>query len=121
MKKLLAVITTIFLFPNSVIAQQTQDPPLVSLPVLIQCGPSEFTIALLTEKYKENPIALGMGQVIRPNGQPVRGQMLFWHSEDNRSFSITISFGQADTMSCLVMNGSDVDIFYDPNVEKEKL
>ena len=84
MKKLLAVITTIFLFPNSVIAQQTQDPPSISLPVLIQCGPSEFTIALLTEKYKENPIALGMGQVIRPNGEPVRGQMLFWHRSEER-------------------------------------
>lgn len=120
MKNLLAVLLAILLLPNSIFAQET-PPPSIALPVMIQCGPSEFTIALLTQKYNENPIALGQGQVIRPNGQPVRGQMLFWHNGDNRSFSITISFGESDTMSCLVMNGNNVDVFYNPDVEKEKL
>ena len=111
MKKLLTAIAAILLLPNSLFAQS--PPKAIPLPIMIQCGSTDFTIRLLKGKYKENPIALGEGQIIRPNGEPVRGQMLFWHNPQTQTFSVTISFGKNDIMTCLIMNGNNVNIFYD--------
>ena len=117
MKKLLTAIAAILLLPNSLFAQE--PPKSIPLPIMIQCGPTDFTIKLLKDKYKEHPIALGEGQVITPDGDPVRGQMLFWHGEENKTFSVTISFGKNDFMSCLIMNGNNVNMFYNPNADED--
>ncbi len=118
MKKLLTA-AAILLLPNILSAQET--PRSIPLPIMIQCGQTDLTIKLLKEKYKEQPIALGEGQVTRPNGEPVHGKMLFWHNAGSKSFSVTLSFGENDQLSCLILSGQNIDIFYDPNAGQDPI
>lgn len=119
MKKLLMSLAVILLFPNSVFGEEKRQ--VFRLPIMIQCGETASTIDLLREKYKEDPIALGDGKVYTPQGKIVSGQMLLWTNQDpnlNRSFSITISI---EKMSCLVMNGNNLDVYYAPYVQQNKI
>ena len=123
MKRTLALVLLLAtLLPNNVTAQNMLGR--FSLPVMIQCTPSNIMLDILSTTYGESPIALGDGTVFRPNGLPVLGQMLFWHTpsstDQTNKFTITISFGKENEVTCIVINGNNLHIFYDPDKDKTK-
>jgi len=62
------------------------------------------------EPYKESPIALGQGNIFRPGGQPVSGQLTLWYNPENKkNFTIVFTMTGAN-ISCIISSGVNMEL-----------
>lgn len=111
--------TLAILASSAVYAQESETPeptqPPVSsaimLPLVMPCNSNQIIFDMLQgEAYKESPIALGQGNIFRPGGQPVSGQLTLWYnSENKKNFTIVFTMNNAD-ISCIIGSGVDMEL-----------
>ena len=109
MKKLM-MIAILGLMPFNVAIAQEETKPLI-LPITMPCNLSSVIIDILDEKFQETPIALANGSVYGPDGKPVPGQILLWHSTESTGYTVT--FTPAGTeVTCFLTSGKDFELMY---------
>src|SRR6056300_1469441 len=116
--KSLAVILAI-LASSATYAQESETPeptqPPVSsaimLPLVMPCNESQIIYDMLQgEPYTESPIALGQGNIFRPGGQPVSGQLTLWYNtEKKKNFTIVFTMTGAN-ISCIISSGVNMEL-----------
>ena len=116
--KSLAVILAI-LASSATYAQESEtpeptQPPVPSaimLPLVMPCNESQIIFDMLQgEPYKESPIALGQGNIFRPGGQPVSGQLTLWYNTENKkNFTIVFTMTGAN-ISCIISSGVNMEL-----------
>lgn len=116
MKKLLStilIVTASLLATNLTAQEQTESARPQMLPIIMPCGKSQNIFDLLQgEKYKESPIALGMGTIYMPSGQPANGQLTLWYNADpagKKNFSVVITLANTD-ISCILSSGVQMEL-----------
>lgn len=81
--------------------------PLVSQmakwPALYDCGPTQEVIAIVTGKYGEQPMVVGMGLIQIPDGRMLRAPVLVYFNQASKSFSFISHFENG--FSCIMTSG----------------
>jgi len=81
--------------------------PLVSQmakwPALYDCGKTDQVLAIVTGKYGEQPMIVGMGVIQIPNGQILKAPVLVYFNKETTTFSLVSHFENA--YSCIMTSG----------------
>jgi len=75
-------------------------------PALYDCGPTTEVLAVVTGKYGEEALVVGMGLIQIPNGQLLRAPVLVYLNAETKSFSLVSHFENG--FSCIMTSGQDL-------------
>ena len=91
------------------IMPEVQDPEqqVIPMPMQIQC----VTVApdkMLSEMYGESVFLWGKGSIFIPGGKTVGGNMRFFASPDEKTYTVVLEVGE---LSCLIISGNLLPMF----------
>lgn len=92
---------------TSALAQEEQPViPTVKLPSLVDCGTPESINGLL-ESFEEVPVAMGESYIIRPDGQPIPGTVVFYANPNELSYTMVLELDVPDSeLWCIISAGA---------------
>ena len=107
MKRLALILGLVFwacFYPLKSLAQENEvQPPIVNLPILIDCGTKE-AIAEITDRYEEIPFMEGIIAWRIPSGHLLEGPMHFYYNPTSGSFSIVVTPSD-ENLACVFVMG----------------
>lgn len=99
MKKVVAAIL-IFAWSTVASAQESEQRGF-PMPTVTMCDSAANMTGVLS-KYDEVPMLRGEGSMFSTDGQQLTGEMQFWYSAANMTYTVTISNGQ---IMCMLTSG----------------
>jgi len=72
-------------------------------PALYDCGPTQEVLAVITGKYGEHPMVVGMGLIQIPDGRMFKAPVMLYFNSESKSFSVVSHF--ENSFSCIMTSG----------------
>ena len=115
MKRAALIVGLLFWVATSltVFAQEKEDPEIVQLPIMVDCGHVD-TIAEMLAGYQEVPVAKAIVMWRLPNGEFLTGPLTIFAHPTDRTISMVIQ--PTEDFACIAFPGNN----FGPYVEGEE-
>lgn len=87
--------------------EQQQRPPVVHLPIMVECGPTEYFMNNVIVKYNEVPFGKMHVSFMTPQGAWLQGVGTMYVNPEVGSWSLVVDFPDSLTNSCYFLGGTD--------------
>jgi len=103
---LLGFLLVIVNITTPALSQEQPQEGVVSLPIMVQCGPKGTMMKSIVTEYNELPFAKMLVSFTAPNGQQLSGYGNIWVNAKTGTWSYVVTFPDNEQV-CYFLGGKD--------------